>query len=364
MKVNDQSTSKRFRSLVTEHPRLVFALLGIFTIGVLIGVGSPRSARAATPQTYVVQVGAGGPANTDLLQFAPGSLKVHRGDTVTWLINGFHNVHVGATRPLDLVITPQVDGKPLPQFNPQIAFPFGPRSGSVYQGGEAGSGVPLPMPGAPPLSPAFSLLIDAKPGTSIAFLCDIHPGMAGSLIVVEDSEQIPSPAEVASQAATEFGASIGAASEAATKLEAETAKMALAAGGNATVQMGNDVGRAAIEQFFPYTTVIKAGENVTWKFGESAIEPHTVSMPPLRGQEIVPMLQEGKPPVLAVGPALAPMTQSGATVKTGDKFSSGLLMPIPGQLPTFSLTFAEPGVYPYVCNIHAGMNGVVVVTAK
>jgi plastocyanin len=364
MKVDCWVTIKQLRSLFTGRPRLVFALVGVLMLGALIGAASARPARAATAQTYVVQVGAGGDANTALLQFAPGSLKVHRGDTVTWLINGFHNVHVGATKPADLIIAPEVNGKPLPQANPQIFFPSGPKSGSTYQGGEAGSGVPLPMPGAPPPSPAFSLVIDMKPGTSIAYLCDIHPGMAGSLTIVDDSETIPSPAEVAVQAAVEFGASNGAVVEAVDKVEAESAKLMPSSGGKATVQMGYDVGRAAILQFFPNTTVIKAGESVTWKFGESAIEPHTVSMPPQRGGEIVPIPQEGKPPILAAGPALAPMSQSGATIKTGDKFSSGLLAPVPGQLPTFTLTFADAGVYPYVCNVHRGMTGVVVVLAK
>jgi plastocyanin len=31
----------------------------------------------------------------------------------------------------------------------------------------------------------------------------------------------------------------------------------------------------------------------------------------------------------------------------------------PGQ--SFSLSFPEPGVFPFVCNIHPGMDGVVVV---
>ncbi len=361
MKVDYRATFNRLDAFFTEHPRLIFVLVGILALGVVVGASGTRSAQAATAQTYIVQVGVQGPANSDLLQFAPGSLKVHRGDTVTWLINGFHNVHVGATKPANLIVAPDVNGKPLPQFNPQVAFPYGSKSGTAYQSGEAGSGLPLPGSG---LSPVFSLMIDAKPGTPIAYLCDVHPGMAGSLTVVDDSEKIPSPAEVAMQAAAEFGASIGAASNATNKMETETAKMMLSAGDKATVQIGNDVGRAAIDQFFPYVTVIKAGERVTWKFGESAIEPHTVSMPALRGQEVAPMPQEGKPPILAVGPGIVPMTQSGATIKLGDKFSSGLLMPIPGQLPTFSLTFADPGVYPYVCNIHPGMNGVVVVMAK
>ena len=76
------------------------------------------------------------------------------------------------------------------------------------------------------------------------------------------------------------------------------------------------------------------------------------------------MPQDGKPPILGLGPTLLPMTQSGTTVKKDEKFSSGLLFPVPGQLPTFALTFAEPGVYPYACNIHPGMNGVVVVNPK
>ncbi|MCC7451767.1 MAG: hypothetical protein IT324_30440 [Anaerolineae bacterium] len=339
-------------------------LVGILALGIVVGATGARSARAAAPQTYIVQVGAATLANTALLQFAPGSLKVHRGDTVTWLINGFHNVHVGATQPVDMIISPDVNGKPLPQFNPQIAYPFGPKSGAAYQGGEAGSGVPLPIPGAPPPSPAFSLVIDMKPGTSIAYLCDIHPGMAGSLTVVEDSEQIPGPAAVDVQAAVEFGASGGAASEAAVKKEADSTKVTLPTGGKATVQMGHDLGRAAILEFFPYVTMINAGDSVTWTFSEGAVEPHTVSIPPLRGQEVIPIPQQGKPPILSAGPVFTPTTQSGATIKNGAQFSSGLLVPVPGQMPTYTLTFADPGVYPYVCNAHVGMNGVVVVMAK
>jgi plastocyanin len=32
---------------------------------------------------------------------------------------------------------------------------------------------------------------------------------------------------------------------------------------------------------------------------------------------------------------------------------------LPGQ--SFTLTFTEPGTYPYTCNLHPAMNGVVVV---
>src|SRR5262245_6024513 len=107
MKTDYRSTIQRLHTLLTQRRRLAIVLIAILTFGVLVGAVGARSAQAATAQTYFVQVGAGGDANTALLQFAPGSLKVHRGDTVTWLINSFHNVHVGANKPADLIIAPE-----------------------------------------------------------------------------------------------------------------------------------------------------------------------------------------------------------------------------------------------------------------
>ena len=110
-------------------------------------------------------------------------------------------------------------------------------------------------------------------------------------------------------------------------------------------------------QYAPFSAVIKAGQNVTWQVPATSRDPHTISWPPIRGQEIAPIPVDGKPPILAVGKTLAPLTVSGTSVKNGDPFSSGLVFP--GQ--TFTLTFTEPGAYPYVCNIHPGMRGVIVV---
>ena len=58
--------------------------------------------------------------------------------------------------------------------------------------------------------------------------------------------------------------------------------------------------------------------------------------------------------------AQSTLTTSGTAIKNGDTFSSGLVFP--GQ--AFTLTFTEPGVYNYACNIHPGMNGTIVVEAK
>lgn len=340
------------RSLFNHPHALKVAFAAAVAFGIGVGAASAHPAKAATPAHYVVQVGAAGPANIDLLQFGPGTLQVHRGDTITWAIGGFHNVHVGGEAPSELVIAPEVDGKPLPQINPQVAFPYGAKNGEAFTGTESGSGL------IPPDQPqAFSLVIDVAAGTTFSYQCDIHPGMAGNVTVVDDATEIPSPVDVQLQGAAELGGSIGAAVPTYYDMFGKSSAMMMSTNGTATVQPGNDVGRAAMNLFFPYITNIKAGESVSWTIPATSIEPHTISNPPIYGQEFSPIEQKDAPPILALGNTLAPMTQSGTTIKTGDAWSSGLILP--GT--TFTLTFADAGVYPYACNIHPGMNGVVVV---
>jgi plastocyanin len=300
-------------------------------------------AQEMEPQTYVIQAGAMGPALIEVLAFAPQTLQVHRGDTVTWMNNSFHNIRFGE-EVIPLVIAPEVDGQPLPQINPGIAFRT-IESGSAYQGGEANSGLPLA-----PEDRVFSLVIDLEPGT-YSYLCDVHPGMAGVITVEPDDAAIPTPVEAALQGGMEFSSTIGATLETAVQLESQDM-------GAGQVQAGSaNTGRATVNQFFPLTTTISAGESVTFTNPEGSVEPHTVSWPPARNQDVVPLEVEGGPPILQLGPSIAPMTESGASVAVGDSFSSGIFEP--GQ--SFMLTYSEAGVYPFTCNIHPGMNGVVIV---
>lgn len=330
------------------------ALAGALALGIGFGIASGQPARAATPAQYIVQVGAGGPANTDLLQIAPSTLQVHRGDMVTWVIGGFHNVHLnGELKPL--VVMQDVNGSQTPVLNGEVAFPYGAENGKAYTGQESNSGLPLP-----PNAPVYTLSIDVAAGTTFAVVCDVHPGMAGSVSVVDDATAIPSPYEVSMQAAAEIGGTVGAAQAAYFEAFGKSSGVMMSVNGKAMVQAGNDVGRAATNLFFPNVTVIKAGESVTWNIPQTGIEPHTISSPAVYGQEFLPVEQQGKPPVLVAGPSVAPLTPSGSTVKKADSWSSGLIGP--GQ--SFELIFAEPGVYPYACNIHPGMNGTLVVEAK
>lgn len=322
------------------------AVVIVAALAVIAGALSSRlvaRAQDMEAQTFVLQAGVMGPAGIEVLAFAPGVLQVHRGDTVTWSVNGFHDIHFEEA-PAPLVVAPEVDGQPLPQINPAVAFQT-IDSGAPYQGGEANSGLPLA-----PEDAIFSLVMDVDPGT-YSYFCDVHPGMVGVITVVADDVAVPSPSEAAVQGAMELGSTVAAASAAATQLESVPAQPGM-------VQVGNgDTGRATINQFFPFSSVVNVGDSVTFSIPASSVEPHTISWPPVRGQDVVPQEVEGGPPILLLGPTIAPMTESGASVGVDDAFSSGLLEP--GQ--SFMLTFSEPGVYPFVCNIHPGMSGVIVV---
>ena len=330
--------------------QLVFSkwvLVGAAVLAIGTGAFSNRlvaRAQAMNAQSFVVQAGVQGYAGVDVLAFAPANLQVHRGDTVTWMINSVHDVHFEEA-PVPLIVAPEVDGQPLPQINPAVAF----RSldtGSPYQGGDANSGIPLK-----PEDTMFSLVMDVDPGT-YSYFCDVHPGMVGTVTVVPDDTAIPSAAEVELQGSSEFASSIQAAEAASFEAEAQPAQSP----GQVQAGLGG-TGRATVNQYFPFASEIKAGDSVTFTIPSDSIEGHTISWPPTRNQDVIPQEVQGAPPILSLGPSVAPMTQSGASVGVGDAFSSGLLEP--GQ--SFTLTFTKPGIYPFVCNIHPGMGGVVVV---
>lgn len=322
-------------------------VLGVIVIG-LLGNRNVALAQEGDAQTLVIAAGDWTIGNIEALQFAPQNLQVHRGDTVIWHLNGFHDIRF-ASAPADLIIAPEVDGQPLPQVNPVFALPS-IESGAVYQGGELGSGLPEGLSGT------FSLVIDLEPGT-YSYVCDIHPGMLGTITVVDDSTPIPSPGEQAATGAAELDATLNEAvgamfgMAASTPMTTEGDELAVTAGSPGP-------GRASIQAFFPLSGVIHAGQSVTWMVPAESNDPHTITWPPRDpSQDVIPMEQEGGPPILALGPNLLGDTQTGAEVGADGAFHSGLILP--GQ--SFTLTFTEPGVYTYMCHLHAGMQGVIVV---
>jgi plastocyanin len=197
---------------------------------------------------------------------------------------------------------------------------------------------------------AFSLVIDVEPGT-YAYYCDVHPGMVGSIEVVDNATTVPGPEEALVAGASELAASGGQGLQ--TAMQTDMQVPATAEDGGLEVQAGLQAGVAAVLDFFPSVAVIEAGQSVSWTV-PPGMEPHTVTWPaPPPGSEVTIIPQDAGAPILALSEAAFPSIESGAEVGNGDSFNSGIM--IPGQ--SFTLQFTEPGVYNYVCFLHAGMRG-------
>src|SRR5215213_9641638 len=114
------SSSVLFRRMTMKQITFSkWAIVAVAALAIAVGALSSRlvaRAHDGETQTFIVQAGAGGFGNGELLGFAPQSLQIHRGDTVTWTIASFHNIHF-ASEPAPLVVPGEVNGQTMPLLN-------------------------------------------------------------------------------------------------------------------------------------------------------------------------------------------------------------------------------------------------------
>jgi plastocyanin len=323
-----------------------------FLVGLLLtlALSSAALARAALAAT-TWQVLIGGESADHALQaqaFLPTTLTINQGDTVTWKWNAFaHTVSFLSGGPRPPIVMPSDAGW---LFNPAVAFPSG---GPSYDGtGFVNSGL-LESKGS-----SFALTF-TKAG-SYTYVCLLHPGMDGTVVVQPAGSASPmTQAQVDAQANAELYAKVSQAEQ-----DLEGAQLTSKANPNGTTSytVVNGVGgnQATVLRFLPVDVTVKAGDTVTW-LGTDPHELHTVTFYDASGKVpdfVVPQPQPNGPPKLAI-PHAAP--EGDKEVDSQELYNSGLLGP--GQSYTF--TFPKPGVYTYVCLIHApqGMFGKVTVQA-
>jgi plastocyanin len=192
----------------------------------------------------------------------------------------------------------------------------------------------------------FSLTF-TKAGT-YDYICLLHPGMGGQVAVQAAGSAYPkTQAQVDAQGNTELYAKL---SQANQDLQSAQLTSNNGAGGN----------QASVLRFLPVNLTVKPGDSLTW-LGNDPHEVHTVTFYDPAGKVpdfLVPQPQPSGPPKLLV-PHAKP--EGDIDVDSNELYGSGLLPP--GQAYTF--TFPKPGVYTYVCVIHApqGMFGTITVAA-
>ncbi len=251
--------------------------------------------------------------------------------------------------------------------------------------------------GAPLLGPPAPLFVTvtAAPGTYV-FHCRVHPHMEGALTVVAAGS---SGTTTAAQA--DAAAAAQAAQDVADGLAAEAAyaKAGVRTNANGTktwtlaVGTSDPAGHVAVLDMLPRKITIRSGDTVVWRPTDRN-EPHTVTFPKDLGTEVLPMCEgpggidtPAQPTVIppmspfdfacgngppdefendggnGVTVVTSPATVSDSGIVAYRSVGAGFDMPVTGARSSWYVRFtgAKAGTYHYVCQIHDGMEGTIVV---
>ena len=328
-----------------------------------VSLGPTRDAQRALQST-----------GSDVNDFFPHEVRIHVGDSVRFVPNGFHTVDLPGRRSRKLpIITPVVqtisnsvdaagapfwfNGQPQLGFNRQLlTSAFGKERN--YDGSKAVlSGLPLAQRPKP-------MTVKFNKGGTFRYFCDVHPGMSGIVKVVSSKSSVPS-----------------AAADRRTRRRQEASTLATAKAlartqppGNNTVDVGAQAkGNVSFFAFIPNALTVPTGTTVTFRMNAST-EIHTATVgpgdPEKEPQSYLGQIEAGlQGPVLdprGVFPseppgalaALTPTFHGNGFWNSGalDKDSTTRTVP-----PSNAVRFAQPGTYQVFCMIHPFMHATVTV---
>jgi plastocyanin len=302
--------------------------------------------------------------NPDINDFFLHRVTIAQGDSVKFIIAGFHTVDLPGSsgKPLPLLLPGMpatgvndaagnpfwFDGKlPTIGFNPALFKKSGP---STYNGTKRiDSGAPLAGP-PKPLNVKFT-----KPGTYKLY-CDVHPGMVGYVVVKPKGAPVPSAKQNAAALVKQVKRDIRSARKlATTKVPAHTV----------SIGESNAFG-LEFYGMFPSTLTVSPGTTVTFAMSKDTREDHTATFGPAKylstlakGFESPTVPANGVYPSDPTQPLSLNQTSHGnGFANTGvlDQVAATTTIPSSGKI-----TFTQAGTYHYVCLIHPFMRGTIIV---
>lgn len=351
------------------HHRLTATLVGAIAFGVLVPTAAPAATRdvAMGPPPKDAKT-IGDKYRADVASFFPSRTTIRVGDTVRFSPYGFHNVDLPKKGEAGVqALTPQgtanvndaagapfwFNGQPTIGFNPVLLkASFGK---TLTHTGASATNTGLPLGPAKPVKVKFP-----KRGV-FTYVCDIHPGMKGTVHVKSARSSIPSARAHARKAAQELAAARKSASL-LSKVKAPTN----------TVLLGAYKGGADLFDMVPRKLTVPTGTTVTFAMANGSREVHTATFGP--GDPDKGTGYVGEIAKSFETPAFDPRgsyPSEPGTIATltpalhGNGFWNSGLMFAPGKVPGYrsanQVTFGQPGTYSFFCAIHTNMKGEVVV---
>lgn len=372
---------------------------GSAAVGLLLAIAIlgavPATVLARTQRTYKISVDnphATGVPNHDFeyVDYFPRErVRLHSTDVLdfnwnTGAVDGAHTVSfVPASSAVPGLFAPDTDDAGVPlEFNPQMFFPSDPSCGTkttpcVYDGTAiVNSGFIPNAVGGDFYVKLDPKLLHGRDSVDIKYICEVHPGMSGSVTLVDDRREASSPEEVRDRAADQFEQDTDAALRQERRDNKATVELNPDGTHKVTAIAGTATQFVEIVEMLPATIKVKPGDTVTW-VTKTQKDPHTVTFPQGHGSDSVdPLLPvceatvdvpvPGLNPGLCSNPSqfevhIAPQPQgptaitSPATVAT-----SGLIANAPGVPNSYSFTFPNAGTFAYQCRIHDNMTGIVI----
>jgi plastocyanin len=247
-------------------------------------VAAPGTSDAvAKSGKLVIQAGAAHPTNEDApyeyTRYYPEVLNVHRGQTVSWKILGFHSVTFSKSAPPSFYRTDEVPGTyAVPErwaFGSGCGQPAMKACNLTPKTTFLSSGAPI-FAGGP-----FSTTIDAPPGT-YAYFCTVHPGMTGKINVVPSSKPVATQRQIDAQIDSQVRAD-SANADALFRADQKPVSTLNADGQREWRGLLGDSTRdnhVSILAFMPTNLEIAAGDKVRYTYRDHTVnEIHTVTFP-------------------------------------------------------------------------------------
>jgi plastocyanin len=302
-----------------------------------------------------------------IMSFFPQNVRIHVGDTVTWIANS-HEIHTvtflaGDPMPPIIIQAPAGMDSPL-QINPLAAFPT-PSDGNYDGTSYMNSGIISTDPG---FVKTFSLTFTQE--GVYDYVCIIHGQlMSGTVTVVGMDEAVPTPVQVRIQGLAELRAAWANAPAALAQAKAQAVAPVQNPDGTFThtITLGYMSGNIMVMGFFSKNEMVQPGDTVVWQLSPTSDAPHTVTF--YNGapdESFVTIVITSNGPVALINPAVlmpSPAVLGGELLNNTDFFNSGIMMP--GGQTTFSLTVGDiAGQINYECILHdtSGMVGSLIVT--
>lgn len=282
-----------------------FLAVGMIAVAAALPGGN---AMANHGGAVTIQVGADlrGVPGESLRYLAPYTIRVHRGDTVTF---DLRNGHSAAFLPTDTsaqdwldenwyggdaayspVRTDDEAGELIDNFpmidNPsdecgntgEAACEFDGRGGVLYSGTVFGQQVADGEEFPETLS--FSTTIDAQPGERIWVVNLVFPGERMKIQVVANNETVTTQAEIDTARANQLAEDQEWAEAMHAKMSAKRTSHVGADGTRVwDAWAGVDNEHASLNQFYPRKLSVKKGQRIRWHFSQTINQLHTVSMP-------------------------------------------------------------------------------------